>query len=379
VADKGIGVNRALRTQVGTLAAATGPSGVGIINIANGGAAPVTLNIALLQAGNAGGGTITLTNNGTINDTTAGIVATGAINITANGATADLNTGSGAGITSYTGSVNLTVGRDINWGDGVGVGSITAATGITASAGGNITLNANASVVTLLGNISLTAGGNFTMLTSPGSLANAPQITNGGAPGGTISLSAGPGHTMTVDSTNATTAIQSNNGAIFLAADAMVINKGVNAGSGRVDLLPASLSGETIVLGGSSAPGVLGITQAELNEITAGVTQIGANVMSNIIIAAPISNPINSNVLTLINNGTISEGAFGSLNAANLRIGSTGPVTLNNPNNDIAVLAANTTNGLTVNDGTNNLTVGTVDGDTGIVTTNSATSLTAAT
>jgi hypothetical protein len=122
---------------------------------------------------------------------------------------------------------------------------------------------------------------------------------------------------------------------------------------------------------------VLGITQAELNEITAGVTQIGANVMSNIIIAAPISNPINSNVLTLINNGTISEGAFGSLNAANLRIGSTGPVTLNNPNNDIAVLAANTTNGLTVNDGTNNLTVGTVDGDTGIVTTNSATSLTA--
>jgi hypothetical protein len=129
VADKGIGVNRALRTQVGTLAAATGPSGVGIINIANGGAAPVTLNIALLQAGNAGGGTITLTNNGTINDTTAGIVATGAINITANGATADLNTGSGAGITSYTGSVNLTVGRDINWGDGVGVGSITAARG----------------------------------------------------------------------------------------------------------------------------------------------------------------------------------------------------------------------------------------------------------
>jgi hypothetical protein len=113
VADKGIGVSRALRTQVGTLAAQAGTSGAGNINIANGVAAPVTLNIGALSATNAAGGTITLSNNGTINDTTGGITATGSVNITTTGASADLNTGSGSGITSNTGSVNLTVGRDI--------------------------------------------------------------------------------------------------------------------------------------------------------------------------------------------------------------------------------------------------------------------------
>jgi large exoprotein involved in heme utilization and adhesion len=142
--------------------------GAGNINIANGVAAPVTLTVAL-GATNAAGGTITLSNNGTINDTGSGIIATGSINITATGATADLNTGSGGAIQSNTASVNLTVGRDLNLGDSAGDDSIAAATGITATAGGNITLNANADVLNSpSGNIFLTAGGNFTMLTSPG-------------------------------------------------------------------------------------------------------------------------------------------------------------------------------------------------------------------
>ena len=105
--------------------------------------------------------------------------------------------------------------------------------------------------------------------------------------------------------------------------------------------------------------------------------QIGGNAAGNITIASPIANLALSNFLSLINNGSISETALGSLAIPNLRISSTGPVTLNNPNNNIQVLAASATNALTVNDGTNTLTVGTVDGVTGIVTNNSAINLTA--
>src|SRR5262249_31333759 len=124
-----IGVTRALRTQVSTLFAVAGTASAGNINIANGGAAPITLNIGTLQATNAAGGTITFTNNGTINVTTnGGITSTGSIAIAATGATADFNTGSGGGVTSNTGSItNLTtIGEDTNLGDGVGGGSMSA-------------------------------------------------------------------------------------------------------------------------------------------------------------------------------------------------------------------------------------------------------------
>jgi hypothetical protein len=374
-AGGGIGTTRALRTQASTLFGLAGTGGAGNINIANGVTAPVTLNIADLSATNAAGGAITLSNNGTINDTTLGITATGLINITASGATADLDTGSGAGITSNQSSVNLAIGRDINLGDGVGAGSVSAVTGITASAGGNITLNASAFVTnSSTGNIFLQAGGNFTMLRYPGVVMNAPEIVNNAAGGG-ILLMAGPGHTLTVDNTSLNgTAVQSNNGNITLMADAIDINQRVNAGSARVFLTPVT-AGQAISFGMANAPGVLGLTP-ELNLVTAGVLQIGSNTAGNITIVSPTSVNLGSAVLSLINNGSISEKAFGSLQVVNLRVSSTGPVTLNNPNN-IGVFAANTTNAVTVNDGTNGLTVGTVDGVSGIATGNGAINLTA--
>jgi hypothetical protein len=370
-----IGNTRALRTQVSTLQAAAGIGAAGNINISNGVATPVTLSIASLQATNAAGGTITLTNNGTINDATGGIFATGGVNITANGATADLNTGSGAGITSNTGAVGLTIGRDINLGDGVGTGSVSAATGINASAGGNITLNANAKVTnTTSGNLMLQAGGNITMLTSPGSLAGAPEIVDN-ASGGAIELFAGAGHTLTVDSTG-TSAIVSNNGLIALLADAIVINKAINAGTARVDLTGASF-GQAISLGAADGPGVIGLTQAELNRITAAVVQIGSPSTGNITVASPITALSGSNVLSLINNGSISQSAFGSLATPNLRVSSTGPVVLNNTGNNIQTIAVSAPNAVTVVDGAHALTVGTVDGTAGIATNNSAINLTA--
>jgi hypothetical protein len=357
-AGGGIGTNRALRTQASTLSARAGLSGGANINIANGVAAPVTLNITLPEMDSAFGGTITLSNNGTINDTGSGILAVGAVNITATGATADLNTGSGAGISSTPSSVTLTVGRDINLGDGVGVGSIAAATGITAMAGRDITLNANATVTNgTSGNVSLTAGGNFTMLTSPGNAAVSPRIASIAA-GGTVALSAGSGHALTLDSTG-TTAVQSFNGAIFLSADAMLINKGVNAGTAAVTLAPAT-AGQAIRLGGANAPGVLGLSQAELNQLTAAVVRVGGASADNITIASAVNGLAHSNTLSLIDNGSISQTALGSLATANLRVSSTGPVTLDNAGNNIGTVSASVTGPLTIVDGTNTLTVPTL-------------------
>src|SRR5271166_1951722 len=225
------------------------------------------------------------------------------------------------------------------------------------------------------GNIAITAAaGDITMLTSPGSESGDPQIVNN-ASTGSITLQAGPGQTLTADSTGAT-AIKSSNGSITLIADAMFINKGVNSGTAATSLTPASVS-QAISLGGNDAPGVLGLTQAELNEITAGTLRIGSIIAGNITITAAISNPPGSNTLSLINNGSISEGTFSSLTIPNLRISSTGPVTLGSANNIIATLAATATNGLTVNDGTHILAIGTVDGVAGIATNNSAVNLTA--
>src|SRR5215472_3586384 len=251
---------------------------------------------------------------------------------------------------------------------------MSAAAGINWMTGRNFTMNANATVTnSTSGNIIITADGNITLLTSPGSLANAPEIVDN-ASGGSIALTAGSGKTLTVDSTGAT-AIASNNGAIFLAADAMFLNKGINSGTAATNLIPASF-GQSISLGGNDASGVLGLTQAELNEVTASVLRVGGNTAGNITIVTPITESA-ANTLALINNGSISEGAFGSLHAANLRISSTGPVTLSSVNNVFSTVAVSTTEGLTLDDGPNPLTIGTVDGVTGITTVNSAINLTA--
>src|SRR5262249_16814907 len=60
-----------------------------------------------------------------------------------------------------------------------------------------------------------------------------------------------------------------------------------------------------------------------------------------------------------------------------LRLSAGGSVTLNNPNNNIQAIAANTIGAVSVVDGTNTLTVATVDSVQGIITTNSPITLTA--
>jgi hypothetical protein len=360
-----------LRTQVSNLVVSDSRN----VTIINGVSAPTTLNLSL-----GASGFVNLTNNGTINATGSGVSGNDGVNLTTNGSTADLNTGSNAEISSSLGAVDLQAGEDINLGDGVGTGSVVAQSGTILSAGRNVTLNANAVIQNnSSGNITINAGiagagGDITMLTSPGSLSGAPEIINN-ASTGAINLTTGKGGALTVASTDAT-GVESANGAITLAADAMVLEAAINSGTATTTLEPVT-AGQAITLGGANAPGVLGLTQAELNEISAGTLRIGDIAAGNIAITASISNPSGDQIVSLVNNGSISESSFGSLSIPNLRISSTGPVTLASANNVIATLAANTANGLTVNDGTHTLTIGGVDTVTGITTNNSAINLTA--
>src|SRR5581483_11028546 len=90
-----IGTNsRALRTQVRTLSALAGSTSSGNINISNGVAASTTLNIESLQATEATGNFIDLTNNGSIDVYGGFIAANGTINLTTTGTASDLNIGS---------------------------------------------------------------------------------------------------------------------------------------------------------------------------------------------------------------------------------------------------------------------------------------------
>ena len=88
---------------------------------------------------------------------------------------------------------------------------------------------------------------------------------------GPIALTTGAGGTLTLDS-NGTDAVHSNGGNITLSADAMSINKGVNAGAGNVLLQPVT-AGELIGLG--TGPGTLQLSNAALNQVTANTLTIG--------------------------------------------------------------------------------------------------------
>jgi hypothetical protein len=296
-----------------------------------------------LQATNAAGGTITQTG------TASGLV----INATATGSvTVDSLSGIAVDLTSKTGAV-----------DSTGTAAVQASAELTVSAATGITLNTLAA--SLKASNSTSGDISITQSASP---AQTLTVTGAGvvnsASTGAITLD-NLGSSVTVD---AGVGVSTNNGTITLAATDLQLDGTVNSGTART-ILENSTAGEQIDVG-TNTPGSVGLTQSELNNVTAAVLQIGSSTAGAITISAAIINPATWNLLTLINNGSITEAAAGSLTVPNLRVSSTGPVTLTSANN-VGTLAANTTNPFSFNNGTNLLTIGVVDGDIGIVTSGS--------
>ena len=154
---------------------------------------------------------------------------------------------------------------------------------------------------------------------------------------GSVSLTtAGSNRLLTIGSGGSVSATGS--GGIVYQADNMTLTGTTNATGTTVILRPDS-TGQLINLGGADASGALGLTNTELNTITAGTLNIGQSGSGAISVTAAISSP--AATLNLVNgSGGISENSSGGLIATNLSIGTSGTVSLTTQNNNVGTLAA---------------------------------------
>jgi hypothetical protein len=368
------GAGNALATTVSSLEAATGTGGVFISNNA---ASPGPLSIGGVTASLHGvqvtgaSGDIQLVNNGSITILTDGDIVSGPGNVTvqATGSTSDVSAGGQSSFASIRslggGTVTAEAGEDINLGNAAGFGVVGSVAGsVVLKAGRNITLNANAAagVGSGTGTLTATAGGDITMLTSPGTLAGAPEFFT--ASGG-ISLTTGAGGTFTA-ATTGTDAVSSAGGHITISADNMVLNGGIDAGTGTVSLVPVT-SGQAVTLG-TTVAGTLSLLQGDLNEVTAGILRIGSGTAGDLTITAAVS-ASHFTTLTLISGGAISESGTGAVTVTNLDLQGAGGVQMTlNPSAVSGTLAGSTSTGAFSFADSVGFTVGTADTQSGITT-----------
>jgi filamentous hemagglutinin family protein len=296
--------------------------------------------------------------NVTLDNTGAGMTVNGVAN--ANGGSIDSTTGAitlGSGTSTFSGTVgNAWTGG--NW----------VPTGVSLS-GGAFSVGSNTNV---------TATGNLTI----GGSSSAAQgvIVGLGAPvsaGGNINL-AGRSTLAGVNALDVNASLTSTAGNITLSGDRMNIGANVRAGSTGANTVTVKTvsAGNNIDIGsgtgvsGVDAAGTLGLSQAELNRITAGNLVIGdtANTGGITVSAATTTNATSGN-LTLVSGGNIAiNGALivggsgasrtltlhgagatstvtqtAAVKAAGLELlGSNATHTLDNAVNDVKKLAGNT-------------------------------------
>jgi hypothetical protein len=133
------------------------------------------------------------------------------------------------------------------------------------------------------GNVAVSQSGNVYTVTFTGALAasSQPQITGSGSGGASVSVS-------TV--TQGTPCLMSNNGNITLSADAMTLTGTVNAGTAIVTLQQAGTTTRTIDVGLGTMAGDLGLSDADLGQVTAGILRIGrTDNTGSITITAPVT------------------------------------------------------------------------------------------
>ena len=373
----GMGVGP-LETQVSNLEAKTSTGG---IFITNGVTSAVTLNIVgngtnvtpdgVVVTGASGD--IQLINQGGINVVTNFDVVRSPDNITvqAFGATSDIQTGGQDGTfnairSTGSGNVSVTAGQDILMGNASGFGSIVAAGGnTTVSAGRNLVIDfgSRLSVDGGAGDVTATAGGNITMQQTGGT--SGANVSNSGS--GNISLTTGAGGTFTLDS-GAGGQVLSSGGNITISADSMVINDPINAGTGIITLAPFT-SGRPIDVGHNPSllSGELGLSQSDLNNVTASVLRIGSSSAGSIAATAAITDVGTGwSTLSLITGSTVSE-PTGSLTVTSLAVQAASLIGLGGSNAVSNLAGSSTSSGFVFGDSLS-LTVTTVDGVSGIST-----------
>src|SRR5262249_54870185 len=118
------------------------------------------------------------------------------------------------------------------------------------------------------------------------------------------------------------------NGNITLTADALAINAAVNAGTTGCVTLQQRSVGQAVDVGGPDAAGRLGLSNLELNQVTARVLRVGRNdtgftgllqVTAAITLStAAVPPAVGTNTLVLRAGGAVTEAAGGTLTVRNL-------------------------------------------------------------
>ncbi|HEV8058835.1 MAG TPA: DUF4214 domain-containing protein, partial [Gemmataceae bacterium] len=329
---------------------------------------------------------IVLDNAGTLNITTSGeavlangsgpvtITTTAGGDIVTGGNQAAVNIGGDSSLATLDAAGNLTFGVNGESGSVAGAGPLVLiagenitldegstaqgfgpGNGVTATAGGNITLQAT------------TVGGASIFTASPNGSIGAISLTTG--PGGVFTLDSGAGGGIDATQSFGNPGVPAGN--ITISADSMIIEGPITTDSaGIVTLQQASTTTRNIDLGTASA-GNLGLTDAELDQVTAGILRVGrGDNAGSITVTASIDSLGSYTTLSLITGGSIT--GPGQIVVPNLALqaaaGSGGDaVDLENAANGVNDLAANVSGGdfNFVNGQTLTIT-GPIDGLTGL-------------
>lgn len=334
VASRLIGTNGAQITLDGESGSAVGvhlqPSGVANSITASGAGASISITgVSATSSGVFTGGTSITNSNGSIT-----------LNGTSNGS-------SGLGINS-NGSAAISASGNLTMiGSAVGNNAIYL-TGITTSTGGSVSLTGTTSTSTALnlqGNI--TANSNLVISGSntSASNSNATVYLNkvATATTGTIGITTDTsGSTLIGLQLGSGAALNTTNKAITLTTDSLSIDTaGANIGAGTgIVTIQNNRPGVSVNIGASDVGNVtstsrtLGLTNAELNRISAGSLVIGSNSAGNILISAATTTNATTGHLTLRTNGSITNNAAltvgGATSSNNLILNATASIEQNN-------------------------------------------------
>ncbi|HEV3005032.1 MAG TPA: putative Ig domain-containing protein, partial [Pirellulales bacterium] len=250
--------------------------------------------------------------------------------------------------------------------------SIGAASDIVVDAQGAITIDNLGSALSLQ-----TGSGNGVSFSSAaGAVTFASPSDSLVTAGGRITLEAGPGAGLTVADLN------SKGGEIDLFADSLSIDGAVNAGPAALVHLDVR-SAATPIAVGSSLGSSLNLPETELNQLIAGVLEIGdMSDIGGLTVTAPIALSTSAtgilNTFNLRNGGPIAENAGGSIAVYALALQSGDGVNLSRASNVVSNLAFNNTSGNVTFANAQTLAIASVDGLTASSNAGATTNLSAA-
>lgn len=225
-----------------------------------------------------------------------------------------------------------------------GTGAI-AVGNLAISANGTVALGTNANSVTNVAIATTSLG--VTFRESNGlTVADVDGVSGiSGGPSGAVAITVDAG-LLTVSNTLAAADIRATGaaGSVTLTADQMAISGSIS--SALATTLLTTTAGRAVEIGGADSPTVLGLTQSELNLITAaGGLAIGSAATGNISVVSAVDIGAQNVTLTTGGNIAFTTGSLTTTGSATLTTGAAGAITANAAGTDLAAGAVSLTAG----------------------------------